>query len=353
MKKQNTEKTNYKGQKLSLGIDVHTNTWQVELLSKHLHLTSFSFPADPEKLAHKLFKQYPGAEIESCYEAGCFGYWIHRGLIKFGIKNKIVSPLDIPRQNKELDFKTDKIDAKKLGKYLRAGLLEGIHIIAESQEQDRNLLRQRKFLVRDQTRIKNRIKALLKFSGKNAPQGLNTNWTKAYLEWLNTIEWSESSGKTVLTNYLEQLKSLKNQLKKINRQIVILSRSEKYCEDVRLLRSIKGVGIYSSMVFITELSPITRFCNEKKLRAYVGLVPRSKDSGDKVRTGNITKRGNKFVKQILIECAWRAVKTDPKLTVYYEQLRGRMNANKAIVRVGTKLLNAIRAMLIKKEEYII
>jgi len=105
------------------------------------------------------------------------------------------------------------------------------------------------------------------------------------------------------------------------------------------------------MVLLTELMPIERFRSEQNLRSYIGLIPTSHSSGERERNGNITRRGNKFVKNTLIECTWRAVGSDPVLTAYYENCCKRMSPNKAIIKVAVKLIRKIRAVLISGEAY--
>lgn len=349
---QNNKKKDYSGQHLKVGIDVHKKSWEVTVCSANLILKTFSYAPKAEGLVRYLKKEYPGAEFESCYEAGYFGYWIHRKLEELGVKNLVVNPSDVPTKGKEKNQKTDRIDSRKLAKCLRGGLLEGIYVPSEEQEQDRQLLRTRKKLVRDITRIKNRIKGWLSYNGIIPPPDLEqSKWSKKYIEWVSNLNWDTMSGKEVIQSQLEYLKSSKSLLTKLNRKIVELSRSAKYESSVELIRSIKGFGILSSMVLLTEIGNIDRFKNEGQLRRYAGLIPTQSSSADKQFMGTMTKRGNSYIKEVLIECSWRAVGSDPSLMVYYEELKKRMKGNNAIVRIAVKLLRRIRAMLRSGELY--
>jgi len=89
----------------------------------------------------------------------------------------------------------------------------------------------------------------------------------------------------------------------LNRQIVALSKTQRYEARVKLIRSIKGFGILSSMILLTELGSIERFKNEGQLRRYAGLIPTQNSSADKHYTGSMTKRGNKYIKEVLVECS--------------------------------------------------
>ncbi len=105
------------------------------------------------------------------------------------------------------------------------------------------------------------------------------------------------------------------------------------------------------MKILTELGDIKRFKGLKRLAAYVGFIPSTDSSGEHERVGEITNRGNRQMKKIMIEASWIAIRNDPALTLKYEELRKTMKAQKAIVRIARKLLNRIRFVLINEEKY--
>ena len=107
------------------------------------------------------------------------------------------------------------------------------------------------------------------------------------------------------------------------------------------------------MILLTELMDMNRFKNLDELAAFVGLVPGEYSSGDDddVNVTGISSRGNRYLRSILIECAWVAIKKDPALMHYYNNLIKRMAGQKAIVRVARKLLNRIRFVLQNNQQY--
>jgi transposase len=106
------------------------------------------------------------------------------------------------------------------------------------------------------------------------------------------------------------------------------------------------------MTIISELETIERFQNLDKLCSYIGLVPTTSYSGEKEKTGNVTPRANRILHNAIIESAWMAARIAPALSLAYNKLRDRMNANKAIIRIAKKLLNRIRYVLKKDTEYV-
>jgi transposase len=83
------------------------------------------------------------------------------------------------------------------------------------------------------------------------------------------------------------------------------------------------------------------------------LIPSTDSSGEKERIGEITKRGNKFLKNVIIESAWMAIRKDPDLFHTYVKRKNNIDSNKAIIRVARKLVARIRYVLINEKPYII
>ncbi len=344
----------FSGKIIYVGLDVHRKDWKVCILLEELMYKQFCQPPDPKKLGNYLRKHFPGGRYKSVYEAGFCGFWIHEELLKEGIENIVVNPADVPTTDKERQQKTDKRDALKLGKSLRGGQLAGIYVPSRQQQEDRSLVRLRERQVRDIVRTKNRIKAHLHFFGIEIPKGYSKcNWSNNFIKWLRAVEMQTAIGKVVLETFLDQLALQRKFLLSTNREIRNLSQSARYKLQSDLLLSIPGIGLIGLMKLLTELGDIKRFKGLKRLAAYVGFIPRTDSSGEHERVGEMTKRGNRQLKKMLIEASWIAIRNDPALALKYGELLKTMKAQKAIVRIARKLLNRIRYVLIKEEKYVI
>jgi transposase len=133
-----------------------------------------------------------------------------------------------------------------------------------------------------------------------------------------------------------------------------LSRTDRYKSAVGLLTSVPGVGLLTALVLVTEIgTDLNRFTKFDKLCAYCGLMPDTDSSGEQERVGDISSRGNRRLRRILIESAWVAIGNDPELALAYSEYKKRMAGQKAIVKIARKLLNRIRRVLTKKEKYTI
>ena len=342
------------GEKIYLGIDTHHTNWKVTVMGQYMSYKTYSQDPCPDTLYRYLNKHFPGAEYHSAYEAGFCGFWIHDRLEELGIKSIVVNPADIPTTDKEKRQKEDKRDSRKIARSLRAGELKAIRIPSRKNREDRTLIRVRKNIQKDLQRNKNRIKGLLYFNGIDYPERFhprNTHWSYAFMNWLESIQMSEPSGQDALQALIDNSRYLRQQLLNITRKIRALSKTDAYAKNVKFLCSIPGIGILTAMALLTELEKIELYKRLDQLCDYIGFVPSTNTSSDRERTGDITPRGKKYLRSMLIESAWIAVRNEPVLRKKYNELCGRMKSNKAIIRIAKKLTNRIRYVLLNQKEY--
>ena len=338
MKTQNKE-IDFSNQMIIIGIDVHKKDWKVTLRYKSMELKTFSMNPSAEELSRHLKINYPGARYRSVYEAGFCGYGIDKQLKRYGIENIIVNPADVPIKSKERSYKNDVIDSRKLARELESQAISGIYVPTEEYQELRSLSRLRQQLVKDQTRIKNRTKGLLLFYGKHLPDNSETKyWSSNFIKYLESLEFSTTTGKECLGVYLKDFKEKRARiLESISklRQAVKDSRHE---QTIKNLCTVPGVGFLTAITLYTELIDINRFSSKDRLSSYVGLTPSVDASSDTQRVRGITRRHNKYLRNMLIESAWTAVRTDPALTEKYGKLSLRMSKQQAIIRITKSLL---------------
>jgi transposase len=170
--------------------------------------------------------------------------------------------------------------------------------------------------------------------------------------WLESIEIGGESGKEALQVLISECKNLRTSILEVTKLIRQLSRTTAYQEKVRILKSVPGIGLLTAMTILTELESIDRFNNLDKMCSYIGLVPSTKSSGEKERTGDITPRGHNVLRTAIIESSWTAIRNDPSLMKSYLSYTNRMDSNKAIVKIAKKLLNRIRFVLNNNKLYV-
>lgn len=343
----------FTGQNIYVGFDVHLKSWRVTIMTEKLLHKTFSQDPKPELLYQYLVKNFPGGTYHSAYEVGFCGYWIHNKLLSLGVRSIVVNPADIPTTDKEKVQKEDARDSRKIAKALRSGDLIPLHVPNIKTLDDRSLLRTRATLVKDLVRNKNRTKSFLYFHGIEIPPQFSkqTVWSKAFINWLQSIEMSEQSGKQALTTIVGTSIDMRTSVLRVTKQIKELSQTKEYNENVIFLKSLPGIALITAMTVLTELETINRFKKFDHLCSFIGLIPSTHSSGENDSPGDITRRGHNVLRKALIESAWVAVRTDPALTLRYHELCKRMEPNKAIIRIAKKLLNRIKFVLKNKQPY--
>jgi transposase len=261
---------------------------------------------------------------------------------------------DIPTSQKERLNRNDKIDANKLGRSLSNNELKPIYIPEKKAEEYRYLNRYRLRTIKDQTRLKNRIKGTLHYFGITIPIDLEERrWSGAFISWLSTIPFETEYGKFAFDNLVEQLVQIRARLARTLRKMREMARQEEPFDIIiPFLLSVPGIGFITAMTIAAEIMDMGRFRNLEKLASYAGLVPSVQSSDETEINLGISHRRNKYLRSMLIESAWTAVKMDPALTMKFNRLCRRMNHNKAIVRIAKILLSRIRHVWNKQEPYV-
>src|SRR5258708_36914970 len=135
-------------------------------------------PRQIRRLFERLKREGP---VAACYEAGVSGYDLHRQLIALGVAGAVIAPALTPRRPGQR-IKTARRDAAKLVRLFRAGELTAIHVLDETEEAVRDLVRCRDDIRRDVLRWRHRVLKLLARHGRACPTG--KNWSQAHWRWI-------------------------------------------------------------------------------------------------------------------------------------------------------------------------
>jgi transposase len=238
--------------------------------------------------------------------------------------------------------KTDPNDARNLALYLAKDLLPEVRMKDKTQAQLASLAQTRDTLVKLRTALKNKINNILSAHG--------TNLEKEALS-------SEKKLKEVLAMAFDpmiriELKVLVEQIRSLNQSITELDKTiedeGRKLEGHKNLTSIKGIGPLTASILLSVIGDINDFADEGKLAAYFGIVPRVSKSNETEHAGRITKRGSKLGRTALVQCALIAQRYSPYLKRYYEKIKARRGAGKAIIALARKLLGIIYRTLKNK-----
>jgi transposase len=264
-----------------------------------------------EKLLGRLRKAH-GSDviIRACYEAGPCGFGLARRLQQLGVDCQVVAPSMIPRRAGDR-VKTDRRDARKLARLLRAGELTPVYIPEPTDEAIRDLCRARTDAVDDRRRSRHRLKGFLLRHGYRY-QG-KTSWSAAHERYLRELVLPHPAMKVILEEYLISIQGAGERIARCEAAMRALLEQWRLAPAVQALMAMKGFQLVAAMILVSELGAIDRFTHPRQVMAYLGLIPSENTSNDKRRQGAITKCGNAHARWLLVECAQHYV-TPPKVS---------------------------------------
>ena len=329
-----------------VGIDVHVKSYSVAIVKNNEIIKSFRMLASPQKLIDNLRKHYPEDKIKSVYEAGFSGLSLHRNLIEAGIENIVVNPASIEVAANDR-CKTDKRDARKLAWKLSINELKGIIIPSIETENRRRLTRTREEIVSKRVRTQNQIKQLIYY------HNLLPEIPSITAKFVNTLEEIAADLPDDLRISLETLLSewrfYTLKLVEFRRHFRAQAARDKPKE--MIYQSVPGVGPIAARTLSNELGDTLQFKSTKAVYKATGLTPGEYSSGEAVRRGHISRQGSSRLRYILTEVAWRAIGSDPALSLKYNILKSRIGGKKAIIAIARNIIGRIRACFKKNEPY--
>src|ERR1700726_3903974 len=255
---------NYVNRVLNLGLDVHYRQVTVAMQEDGGRIKAVGKMGQGDFLNWVGKKLAEGWEIHSCYEAGASGYWLHRELVKLGVKNLVVVPKAMGQGGKKQ--KTDKRDAGELcdclERYLRGQdkALSVVRVPTEDQEQKRALIRYHRQIMADRGRCEARGKGLL------CAQGIEVHG-----RWWHRNAWIEVQSDPRLKDWMkEQLIGWRNKILSTDEEQGALRERIAALAPAILP---KGVGAYSAAVLEYEMRGFERFTNRRQVGSMTGLCP--------------------------------------------------------------------------------
>lgn len=207
--------------------------------------------------------------------------------------------------------KTDRRDAAHILKLLMEGRFPRLWVPASEQRDLRQLLIHRHKLVEIRTRVKNGLQHLALNRGVQKGSRLWSVRGRAYLEELPLAGWT-ARRREDLVGLLSQLDG---QLSALD---VAVQQAAADHEQARLLMTQPGVGPITALAFVLTIGDVNRFKQSGQVASYLGLIPRERSSGGKQRLGAISKQGNRFMRQLLVEAVQTTCRLDKGFCRQYQ-----------------------------------
>jgi transposase len=242
--------------------------------------------------------------------------------------------------------KTDKVDARVLAQLAACDFLPEVWVPDPATLALRRRVAHRASLVRQRTRLRNQIHALL---ARNLVEVSVTDlFGKSGRRLLAELSLNEHE-QAQLESALRLHDALDREVCEADRS---LAKEALARPDVRLLMTVPGIGAIVALSLVCVVGDVERFPSGRHLVSYLGLDPRVRQSGERsARIGHISRQGQGHARSLLIEAAHSAVRTPGPLRAFYLRLQARRGRQVALVATARKLAVLVWHLLTKQEAY--
>lgn len=282
-------------------------------------------------------------EVIVGFEASGYSRWFEAMLEEIGHRIWIGHAAEIRRFAKRRQ-KNDRRDAELILELMLKEEFPRIHRPTRESIEILRMLRYRHRLVGMRTMIKNSLQSLAIGSGIAIKSRLLSKTGQQQLKstaMSEVLDWQRDRWLTLLGTLNEEIGQCEKWLR------------EKAATDrlVSMLMTHPGIGLLTSLATVHILQPVSRFQNQRKVVAYVGMDPMERSSAEKKKYLGISKAGSTLLRFLLGEAAQTAAKSDEELKRFYNRLVHRRCKAKAKVAVGRKLLIRCYIMLRDNIDY--
>jgi transposase len=326
------------------GIDAHTRYVVVIIINSTGERVGPATRVKVGEPARLLELLAPYRPLDAVMETSSSWPWLHELLQGAGVHFVLAHARRL-RAIAEANYKRDDIDAELLARMRLAGLIPEVYPTPVAQREWATLIRHRTTLVTQRTALVNRIHAQLHQCGLHLERGRLL--TRAGRQWVRTEAWPHlgREQRALVRSHFRVLAGLRPLIRAVDRHIAQVAAT---IPQAALLRTIAGIGPQRALIICAEALPITRFRTPGHLASYAGLVPTSKQSGERpVRHGEIPAAANRWLRGALVRAVVAHVQHAPDswLTQYYQTLKARVGWRTARVAAARKLARAMHAML--------
>lgn len=322
----------------SLGIDLHKRESQLCTITEDGELIEQRIATSRERFTAVLGSRPPARIL---LEASTESEWVATHLESLGHTVIVADPgFAAMYATRSKRVKTDKRDARTLCDALQLGAYRAVHRASDAQRQLRAQLGVRDALVRTRTRYVALIKSAVRREGLRLPSG-ESEQTIVKLAALPLPSHVHES----LAPLVAVWTPLQTEIAAADARLTVLARQHPVV--VRLC-TMPSIGPVTAIAFVAALDDVARFQSAHQVQAYLGLVPSEYSSGDRRARGRITKRGDARMRWLLVETAWRILRSPNAqlagLKAWALQIAARRGKRIATVALARRVAGILFAM---------
>lgn len=291
------------------------------------------------------FKQRTEEPLKVAFEACSGAHWLAHQLMAMGHDVQLLTPESVRPFAKAQ--KNDWNDALAIAEAAQRPGRHSVGIKSQEQLDIQALHRVRQRLVTARTAVVNQVRGLLRERGLVFGSG-RMRFERFLKEQLVRQE-SELNPvcRTLFATLADEYEAIDTRIEAIDAELAAFAKSNSAC---RALLSVPGVGVIVAAAVISAVASVSDFRSGRDLAAFLGLVPRQRSTGGKATLLGISKRGNTYVRTLLIHgmrsAFYNRKKRENRITAFMERLVGRgMHTNKIVVASANKAARVIWALL--------
>jgi transposase len=329
-----------------LGIDIAKNVFQLQGVDAKGNVV-LKRRLTRVKLVECITKLEPCTIVmEAC---GGANYWC-RKFKAMGHEVKLISPQFVKPFVKS--NKNDCNDVEAICEAASRPTMRYVSPKSVEQEDIQAVHRVRSRLITERTALINQIRGLLAEYGIVVSKGIN-KIRKALPGILEDAENELSyAGRQIFSDLYTEIEEKDKRIQIYNIKLEEIFKSNESCKKIE---KIEGIGPIVATAIVAAIGDPKTFKNGRHFSAFLGLVPRQSSSGDKQRLLGISKRGDTYIRSLLIHGARSVVKAigskEDRRSCWIRELKERRGANRTAVAVANKNARIIWSVLAKDEQY--
>ena len=281
------------------------------------------------------WRQLGASEVRVGLEASTAGKAVARHLREGGWDVWMAHPRALKAITTS-ETKTDHNDARTLAHLIRLDYFPRAYLPSEDIERLRNLVRMREEQVDKFRRTKQQLRSLLVGHHLNHEAARYDDlFGVQALRWLKSVELPEPIEQQRMTLLLEEGELYQRQVEVLTDELAKVGADQ---EMVRILQSVPGINYVLALTILAEVGDVKRFSNRKKFAAYCGLVPKNRDSGEKIGVHAKLRHGNPRLKWAFSVAVQALLKTKRgRFVTQFRRLEKRLGRPKALMAVAHRL----------------
>lgn len=232
--------------------------------------------------------------LESC---GGSSYWA-REISALGFEVRLIPAQYVKPYVKSQ--KNDSIDAEAIAEAVLRPTMRFVSPNSVQQQDIQNVHRVRERVVRDKVALANQIRGLLLEYGVTIPQGAHRVGVQLSELLDDPSHSTRALWKELFTDLRDELLQLEERIQRLDQIIKQISRAHPVCKE---LEKLSGVGPTTSTAILAAVGNPKDFKNGRQFSAWLGLVPKQHSTGGKQKLLGITKRGDKYIRYLLVHGA--------------------------------------------------